>query len=173
MLRVFSLLVYYLIARHLPSTSMPLGKASNKLRIFLCRFIFSYCGEGAFVKRGAYFGTGSKLKLGNNSQLGEGSRVGHDTIIGGNVMMGLEVLILSTIHYHESIDKPLIEQGYKERKPVIIADNVWIGARAILLPGVIIKEGAIIGAGAVVTKSVPSFSITGGVPAHLIKMRNT
>lgn len=166
----FFLLLYYLFARYLPSSSMPLGLISNKIRHGICSQIFS-CGENAVIKRRAYFGTGTHLKLGANSQLGENSRVEHDTVIGDNVMMGLEVLILSTRHAHSSIDIPIINQGYATRAPVKIGDGVWIGARAIILPGVKIGSNSIVASGAVVSKDVPPNTIVGGVPAKIIKRR--
>lgn len=58
-----------------------------------------------------------------------------------------------------------------EEKEVVIGNDVWIGTRVIILPGVTIGDHSIIGAGAVVTKSFPDYSIIGGVPAKLIKSR--
>ena len=63
------------------------------------------------------------------------------------------------------------QQGNQKEQPVTIMDDVWIGARAIILPGVTIGQGAIVAAGAVVTKDVPPFAIVGGVPARLIDYR--
>ena len=63
-------------------------------------------------------------------------------------------------------------QGYKEYPPVRIEDDVWIGARAIILAGITIGKGAIIGAGAVVTKDVSPYAICVGNPARVIKYRN-
>tara|TARA_B100000989_G_C19311926_1_gene372952 strand:+ start:292 stop:561 length:270 start_codon:yes stop_codon:yes gene_type:complete len=57
------------------------------------------------------------------------------------------------------------------RKPVIIEKNVWIGARATILPGVKIREGAVIASGAIVNKDVPEFEIYGGIPAKKIGKR--
>ena len=57
------------------------------------------------------------------------------------------------------------------RKWVIIEDDVWIGTRAIILPGTRIGKGSIIGAGSVVTKDVPQYSIVGGNPARILKTR--
>ena len=62
-------------------------------------------------------------------------------------------------------------QGFATEKPVLIADDVWIGARVIILPGVRIGTGAVIGAGAVVTKDMPDYSVVGGNPARVLKMR--
>ena len=59
-----------------------------------------------------------------------------------------------------------------EKKKVVIGDDVWIGANAVILPGVTIGEGSVIAAGSIVNKDVEPFSIVGGVPAKVIKMRN-
>ena len=165
------LFIYYFFARHLPSSSMPGGSLSNSIRRFLCKGIFLECGENSVIKRGAYFGKGTLLKLGENSQIGENSRIEHDVIIEDNVMMGLDVLILANIHKSDRIDIPLIDQGYHERMPPVLKSGCWIGARVVILPGVTIGEGSIVGAGAVVTKDVPDYSVVGGVPAKIIKNR--
>ena len=65
----------------------------------------------------------------------------------------------------------MIEQGFAEYKPVIISNDVWIGGRVIILPGISVGEGAIVAAGAVVTKDVPSYSIVAGNPAVIKKYR--
>ncbi|MDP3911445.1 MAG: DapH/DapD/GlmU-related protein [Gemmatimonadales bacterium] len=71
-----------------------------------------------------------------------------------------------------TIDTPIRLQGPGEVRPIRIADDVWIGTRAIILPGVTIGEGAIIAAGAVVTTSVPARMIVGGNPARIIRCRD-
>lgn len=87
--------------------------------------------------------------------------------------MGPEVLIYTQNHCYEDETKPIIQQGYTKTKPVVIGDDVWIGARAIILPGVNIGSHSVVGAGAVVTKDVPDYSVVGGVPAKVIKRRKT
>ena len=57
-------------------------------------------------------------------------------------------------------------------KPVVIKENVWIGSHCLILPGVEIGEGAVVGAGSVVTKNVPALAVVGGAPAKVIKWRN-
>lgn len=64
-------------------------------------------------------------------------------------------------------------QGMSKEHPVLIEDDVWIGANVIILPGVKISKGSIIGAGSVVTKNVPEYAIVGGNPARVIKYRKT
>jgi maltose O-acetyltransferase len=65
----------------------------------------------------------------------------------------------------------MIEQGYKAERVVEIRDDVWIGARAILLPGVVVGRGSIVGAGAVVSRDVPEWSVAVGNPAMVVRRR--
>ncbi len=68
-------------------------------------------------------------------------------------------------------DIPMFEQGYETDEPIIIGNDVWIGSRVTILPGVRIGNGSIVGASAVVSKNVPEYCIVGGVPAKVIKKR--
>jgi acetyltransferase-like isoleucine patch superfamily enzyme len=97
--------------------------------------------------------------------------VNEKIIIGQNVMIADAVSIRDTDHNHSDINVPMKEQGITT-SPVIVGDDVWIGYGATILKGVEIGNGAIIGAGSVVTKDVPSLSIVGGIPAKIIKMRS-
>lgn len=171
MMKTVYLALYYWFARNLPSTTMPLGSQGNAVRGWLVKRIVRSCGSNVLVKRGAYFGSGSRCEIGDNSQIGEDARIEHDTIIGKDVMMGIQVLILSTVHATSRVDVPLIRQGYEPRQPVKIGDGAWLGARCILLPGVRVGHGAIVAAGAVVSRDVPAWSVVGGVPARVIRTR--
>lgn len=91
--------------------------------------------------------------------------------IGSNVIFAPQIKILTSSHNYES-DRIPYSSVKDILKPVIIEDHVWIGAFSIILPGVRIGEGAIIGAGSVVTKNVEKFSIVGGNPAKHIKFRD-
>lgn len=84
--------------------------------------------------------------------------------------MGPDVVILTHTHNIDRVDIPMGKQGSRVAR-VIIGDDVWIGMRSIIMPGVKIGNGAVIGAGAVVTKDVPDYAIVGGVPAKIIKYR--
>lgn len=91
-----------------------------------------------------------------------------EVIIGDNVMISPEVMILTGNHDFSDKNKLLIEQKIIT-KPVKIGNDVWIGARALILPGVEVGERSIIAAGSIVTKDIPSNVIVGGNPARIIK----
>lgn len=95
---------------------------------------------------------------------------GGKVIIEDDVMIAQYVLITSNIHKYDRVDVDINKQE-ELAKTVTIKKGAWIGARAIILPGVTIGAGSIIGAGAVVTKDVPALSVVAGVPARVIKTR--
>ena len=97
-------------------------------------------------------------------------------IIGNHVMFGPEVVIQGGNHRVDVVGRFMDTITEAEKRPeddrdVIIGDDVWIGARAIVLHGVTIGRRAVVAAGAVVTKGVPPYAIVGGVPARIIKYR--
>jgi acetyltransferase-like isoleucine patch superfamily enzyme len=115
---------------------------------------------------------GIGIKIGNNSAVGAQSYLGGQggIEIGNDVIMGPNVNIFSENHNYSNSEVIIRKQG-ETRKSVKINDNCWIGAGSIILGGAEIGEGCVIAAGSVVTKSFPSNSIIGGVPAKIIKSR--
>lgn len=113
-----------------------------------------------------------KLSIGDNSVIGVRCMFSGKVRIGNNVMIAPEVFIYARNYAHGCTDIPMVQQGYEEERPVVIEDDVWIGARATILPGVTIGKGSIVGASAVVTKDVPPYAIVGGNPARVLKRRN-
>ena len=91
--------------------------------------------------------------------------------IGDNVMMGPECLFYTSNHRIEATDIPMNKQGYDGLHPIIIGNDVWIGARVIILPGVHVGDGSVIGAGSVVIHDVEPYSVIAGNPAKLISKR--
>ena len=172
--RTFWYLFYHGFAQHLPASYrfQPLGRFAKWCRGVACKRLFRYCGKNVNVEKGANFYTGWEIELGDNSSLGVNCFVPYDLKVGKDVMMGPYVVIIGDNHEFSRRDIPMRLQGRIEYSPVVIEDNVWIGARAILLPGIKIGNGAIIGAGAVVTKDVPPYAICGGNPAKIIKYRS-
>lgn len=172
---MFFSLLYYGLAKHLPKSTMPVfGKVSRSFRRWCCKHMFDECGEKLNVEKGAYFGSGKDVKVGNAVGLGKNFTL-HNCIlsIDDYLMMGEDVMFLGGGHEFGRTDIPMGKQGAKKKTPLHIAGDVWIGARVIVLPGCRrIGHGAIIGAGSVVTKDVPDYSIVGGNPAKVIRYRN-
>lgn len=106
--------------------------------------------------------------------IGDHTRIGiHCTVIGpvsigNNVNLAQGITVTALNHNFEDVTRRIDEQGIST-KPVVIGDDVWIGANAVILPGVTIGRHVVVAAGAVVTKDVPDNCIVGGVPAKVIK----
>jgi maltose O-acetyltransferase len=132
--------------------------------------MFAKCGKEVNIEHGVDFDSAAAIEIGDRSGLGINSLIGVTTI-GNDVMMGPEVMIISENHNFSELGKPMTLQGIESPRRVVIQDDVWIGARAIILPGRKIGKGAIIAAGAVVTKNVPEYAIVGGNPARIIRFR--
>ena len=168
----------------------PVGLA---LRLFAWRWLFKSCGS-------ARFGTGLSLAGCRNMRIGNGVRMGrgcfvtasdgelvlHDCValspnvhvgadagrieIGAHTAVGPGTVIRAANHCIARQDVPIMHQGHVPGQ-IIIEEDVWIGANCVITPDVRIGRGAVVGAGAVVTRNVAPFSIVGGVPAKLIGMR--
>ncbi|MBN1630064.1 MAG: CatB-related O-acetyltransferase [Thermoleophilia bacterium] len=91
--------------------------------------------------------------------------------IGPYTMIGPGVRVVGNDHIFDRPGTPVIFSGRPEQKPTVIGADVWVGAGAIILCGVRIADGAIVGAGSVVTADVPAFTVVGGVPATLLRRR--
>ena len=170
--RLICLLLYKSIAIHLPvSYSCYGGKWSKKIRYILCKHIFDYCGKNVNIEHGANFGNGFGVRIGDNSGLGINCLVPNDTTIGKDVMMGPNCRILSSNHRFSSTDIPMRLQGLEQAKQTIIEDDVWIGRDVLMTTGRLIQKGTIIGMGTVLTKDFPEYSIVGGNPSKLIRLR--
>lgn len=107
-----------------------------------------------------------RITIGDNTFINSGTSIGSlsSVTIGNNVAIGNYVLIMDA-DFHNPVDHTL--PGAKA--PIVIEDDVWIGARVTILKGVTIGKHAVVAAGAVVTKDVPAGALVGGVPAKLIR----
>ena len=90
--------------------------------------------------------------------------------IGDDVLIGPGTMIWSQGHVFDSLESPIRCQGYNREK-VVIENDVWIGAGAIILPGVRLAQGTVVAAGAVVTNSTEPLALVAGVPARMIARR--
>ena len=153
--------------------------------------LYQHRGKHSVIHRSARMDTPPyrKFSLGNYSviesfacinnavgdvMIGDHTRVGlHNTIIGpviiGNhVNLAQSITVTALNHIFEDSDKRIDEQGVST-SAVIIEDDIWVGAHAVILPGVTIGHHSVVAAGAVVTKDVPPHSLVAGVPAKIIK----
>ena len=158
-----------------------------KMRIKRCRFPV-FIGQGViihggsiemgkkvnFMARSYVNAKGGYLKIGDdvsfNTNVNIESGFGGEIMIGNNVMIGANVVIQASEHRYERVDIPMRQQGHRSGR-IIIGDDVWIGSNSVITSDVIIERGSIIGAGAVVTKTVQPYSIACGVPAVKIGER--
>lgn len=171
-IRLFALCLYYGIAQHLPvSYNRIFGKLAKRFRYSLCRLIFLKIGENVNIERKANFGNGKEVIIGSNSGLGINCVVPNNIVIGDNVMMGPNCYILDCNHIFEKTDIPIQQQGSRKGEKCIIESDVWIGRNVMFTSGRRIRQGTIIGMGAVVTKDFPAYTIIGGNPAKLIRSR--
>lgn len=121
------------------------------------------------IEQGAIFS--ARVSFGDYSGNGFDAWINGTCTIGHHVMMGKDVVILTRNHAFDRTDIPMMEQGFEEERPVEIGNDVWIGDRVIILPGVNVGDVGILAAGAIVTHDVPPYAIVAGVPAKIIKMR--
>jgi maltose O-acetyltransferase len=166
---------YELVARHLPGSSSQWGgRFARAVRYICVRNLADECGIRVNLEAGAIVRFSDGIRIGDYSGLGRNSYLAGPLITGKRVNMGPEVFISRwNGHGFDRTDISMQEQmDQKPSRPLYICDDVWIGRRVIILPGCgKIGRGAIVGAGAVVTKDVEDYAIVAGNPARVVKRR--
>ncbi|OGE34323.1 hypothetical protein A3A14_04550 [Candidatus Daviesbacteria bacterium RIFCSPLOWO2_01_FULL_43_38] len=140
---------------------------SHIIRKFIYRCAGVKIGRKSYIHMGAQFFYPAGVRIGRNTIIGQGVFLdGRDKLqIGDHVDIASEVMVYNSEHDINA------EDFHATVAPVAIGDYVFIGPRAVILPGVKIGKGAVIAAGAVVTEDVPEYAIVGGVPAKVIGER--
>ncbi len=114
------------------------------------------------------------IVLGNDVGIGYRCLFQSDTEIGNQVLIASDVAFVnSDDHVYRTVGRRMWDSGRGDKYMIVVEDDVWIGHGAILLSPARVGRGAIVAAGAVVTRDVPRYGIVGGNPARLIKMRFT
>jgi acetyltransferase-like isoleucine patch superfamily enzyme len=136
--------------------------------MFYRKFLRLEIGEGTAIQMGILLTTRGGVQIGDNSVINRGCTLdGRGKLfVGNNVNISQEVMILTAEH---DVNHPFFA-GIEA--PVVIHDDAWISTRSMLLPGVTVGRGAVVAAGAVVTKDIPAYSIVAGVPARVIGKRS-
>jgi acetyltransferase-like isoleucine patch superfamily enzyme len=141
---------------------------SHRIRLWYYRKIMAFkIGAGSTIFMNCKFDCAGGLIIGRNSVINAKCRLDSrgGLEIGSNVSVSEEVTFLTADHNEDLIGV------HGRAKKVVVADYVWVGTRAMILPGVIIEKGAVIGAGAIVTRDVKYLNVVAGIPAKMINLR--
>ena len=154
-------------------------KIFNRISCVIMRSRFRECGSGClFFSVNSHFSYAT-ISLGKDVYIGPNANFSsaEETItIGDKVMFGPDVMIIGEDHNISQLGKYMHDVKEKlpqNDAPIVICDDVWVGARSIILKGVTLGEGCVVAAGSIVTKSVPPYAIVKGSPAVVYKYRFT
>lgn len=145
-------------------------------RMALLRRALGTCGKTTWIEYGCRLRRPECIHVGDDVIIGQGTRLmGYSQAgiyIGNHVMFAQEIFATTVGHFFDGeIHQPPAFETTGTYGEIHVGDWAWIGARATLLPGVRVGEGAVVAAGAVVARDVPPWTIVGGVPAKVIKPR--
>lgn len=150
----------------------------NRMKRQALRDQLEACGQKVQIPSSVQL-YGSRLSLGNDVSLGANNVfmcTNAPIVIGDHTMFGPGVTMITGDHRIDIPGKYMTEVGEKDKRPendqpIVLEGDNWIGANVTILKGVTIGVGAVVAAGAVVTKDVPDYAIAGGVPARVLKYR--
>lgn len=117
---------------------------------------YTDCGKNLHIGKNVFINSGCRFQDQGGITIGDGALIGHN-------------VVMATLNHSEDPET----RGNLHPAPIHIGRNVWIGASAAILPGVTIGDGAIVGAGSVVTRDVPENMIVTGVPARILRSVDT
>jgi maltose O-acetyltransferase len=166
-MKKINLFVWYMLARFLPGHAKK--SMLGRFRTWVAGNCLGSAGKSIAVGQLVDFGNGRNIHLGNNAGIGNYSVVkgSAQIVIGDNVTMGPGVMILSSSHEFKYINSMWTDADVS--RPIVIKGDCFIGAGSLILAGVTIEMGVVIAAGSVVTQSIPSGMVVGGVPAKVLR----
>jgi acetyltransferase-like isoleucine patch superfamily enzyme len=152
--------------------SLPRFRFLNAIKSTVLRFAGAQVGRRVVYYPGVWIMPWKKLRVGDEVDLALGVIIttSGGVSIGARTLVGYRAQILSTNHRIPLGHDPIFSAGH-ESAPVHVGQDVWIGAQAIILPGVTIGNGAVVAAGSIVTRDVAPYTVVGGVPAKVIRIR--
>src|SRR5262245_46172560 len=125
---------YLGFARHLPWSPRPGGRSARRLRALLGAAMLDACGKDVNIEHGAWFGSGRGVEIGDRSGIGMDTLVMGPLRIGDDVMMGPRCVLVASSHGTASTAIPMNRQGLAPERPIVVENDVWIGAGVIVLP---------------------------------------
>ena len=128
-------------------------------------------GPGSKIYPSKFITFGENVMIGKDVVISTSKSGGSPISIGNNVMIAQRNLIIGGNHEYSKVEIPMNQQGEGAQGAIVIGNDVWVGAGCIILTGVKVGDGCIIGAGSIVTKDLPPYSIAVGNPARVIKNR--
>jgi len=141
---------------------------------FVSPHMMSFFGHSDIGSNCYFNADGGRIEVGSSTAFNRGAHInascGGRIIIGDHCLIGPGVVMRTADHIFLRVDTLIQIQGH-DHGDIVIDDDVWIGANAVVLKGVHIGRGAVIGAGAVVTKNIPSLAIAVGIPAKPLRWR--
>jgi acetyltransferase-like isoleucine patch superfamily enzyme len=142
------------------------------LRSLICRILFKRLGGFAWIQPRVVFVHTERLSVGKMFGANSGTYINAigGIVMGDHVLIGSNVTISSGRHPIDGAEPPVFARPC-EPLPIIIEDDVWIAAGAVILPGITLRKGTVVGANAVVTKSTEAYAIMAGAPARKIRSR--
>lgn len=145
----------------------------SSLRVLFWSLLLKKIGSNVTIRGRVVIMSPQNVEIGHDVLLNSDCKIGgqNGIKIGNFVQLAYNVNLVSEDHAYDNPLLPIKNQGYKKTGPIIVEDDVWIGANAVIMPNITIGRGSIIGANAVVTKDIEPYAIVGGVPAKLIKYR--
>lgn len=167
---VFFLFLYRLIAMRLPHSFWPGGIVFSSLRRYSLIGMGCRVGSNCELEPRIDVGFTPDIQIGDRCQINQGTSI-KSARIGNDVMIAPGVVLLDRQHNFSRTDMPMAQQGASARLLTIIGDDTWLGQNVIVMPGIRIGTGVIVGAGSVVTKDLPDWSIAVGAPARVIRYR--
>lgn len=148
------------------------GLLGRALRFALLRKLASRCGELVDIREDVHLRAVHGLSIGDRVSIHPLSYIDATggVVIGNDTSIAHGVTIMSTSHRFDDCNVPIRDQGV-EARPVVVHDDVWVGAGARILGGTTIGGGSVVAAGAVVTQDVPAGVVVAGVPARIVRSR--
>lgn len=144
------------------------------LRYAVCRIFFKHLRGFCWIDPGVTIVNANGLSVGRHFGCNTGSYIGAagGITVGDYVLIGTNVTIASAVHPIEGREPPVFARPVVPA-PVVIEDDVWIAAGAVILPGVTLRRGTVIGANSVVTRDTEAYGVYAGAPARFIRSRES